>query len=108
MDTVDRRSAAGGVPAPAKDPLWAVRTAPSPSFGETRLDFTLPKAGPVTVEIFDLTGRLVRVLQARLPDGRATLHWDGTDRGVHPVEPGTYLARIRTPAGVRSIPIVRL
>jgi hypothetical protein len=69
---------------------------PNPARGSVRFALGLPDAAEVRAEVFDLSGRRVRVLlQNRLPAGTRSLSWDGTDTfGVH-VAPGIYFNRVQ-------------
>ena len=50
---------------------------------------------PVSVEIFDLSGRLVKQIYAGdIPIGEYSHSWDGTDHSNRLVPPGLYLYRI--------------
>ncbi|MBK7368951.1 MAG: hypothetical protein IPJ04_13905 [Candidatus Eisenbacteria bacterium] len=56
------------------------------------------------VELFDLRGARVRVLQAaRLPAGRHELQWDGRDGGGTPQSPGVYFIRARAGRGATAL-----
>jgi carboxypeptidase T len=69
--------------------------APDPVRGPARFAFTLPAAGAVRLELFDLQGRRVATLaDAVLPAGRHVSDWDGRDPGGHRVSAGVYLARL--------------
>jgi hypothetical protein len=66
-----------------------------------------------TLRIFDLRGRLTRVLfDGRLPgSGRTTLNWDGRDESFELVPAGLYIGHLLTtdPSGATSesrVPIV--
>ena len=55
----------------------------------------LTSAAPVSIAIFDLSGRLVRELYAgEDPLGEYSHHWDGTDDSGRRVPPGVYLYRL--------------
>lgn len=55
----------------------------------------LLEPAPTRVEVFDLTGHLVRELfSGEQRAGRYEQYWDGTDQGGQRVPPGVYLARI--------------
>jgi hypothetical protein len=58
-----------------------------------RFDITdLTSGGDVDVRIYDLSGRLVRVVDTgRYASGRFARDWDGTDRQGNTVPPGIYL-----------------
>ena len=59
---------------------------------------------PVKVSVFDLSGRLVRVLHdAPQSNGRyVNLVWDGLDDSDDPVAPGIYLVRVSAEGDARS------
>ncbi len=74
----------------------------NPARGGTRLRFVLPRAGAVSVGVFDVSGRCVRTLQGgALAAGAHELAWDGRDEHGVAVAPGVYLARVDG-AGVRA------
>ena len=73
------------------------------------IQFTLPSRGPVTLAIYDLAGRSVRVLERGTME--AGLHrsaWDGRDASGHPVRDGVYFLRLGTTTGSRSIKLATL
>jgi hypothetical protein len=68
---------------------------PSPFGRSTRIDFSLPAAGRVRVEIFDIKGELVATpLDRQLNAGDAAVTWDGVDSRSQQVRSGVYFARI--------------
>ena len=79
---------------PAATPLPVA--APNPFNPRTEITFSLPAAGPVRLDIYDIRGRLVRVLEdgARAA-GPHTVAWDGCDAAGQPAPSGTYLCRLR-------------
>jgi glucose/arabinose dehydrogenase len=83
----------------------ALSATPNPFRGRVDLSWRLPLSAPVTIDIFDPSGRRV----ARLRDdaggleGRAT--WDGRDESGTRLSPGLYLARV---VGLRNLNPVRL
>ncbi len=76
-----------GVPRPfALEPNY-----PNPFNPSTTLAFSLPADGPVTLEVFDATGRRVATLvEGELPAGRHAVTWRPVDRAS-----GVYFARLR-------------
>ena len=68
---------------------------PNPSrFGAT-MSYTLPRAGRVTLAVFDAGGRRVRtVLDGEQPAGTAQARWDATDEHGARVAAGAYFARL--------------
>ena len=76
---------------------------PSPS-GFASIEFGLPHASRVTLEIYDITGRVVRHLVERVfPAGTHTARWDERDDAGRPVARGVYFLRLRG----RDDPLVR-
>jgi hypothetical protein len=67
---------------------------PSPFRGSTRIGFGLPEASSVSLRVFDVTGRLVRVLRdGPMDPGRHTVGWDGRDSHGRAVAAGVYFYR---------------
>ena len=68
---------------------------PNPFNASTRICFRLPDPGPVSVEIFNAAGQLVRRLAAgRCSAGEHVFHWDGCDRAGRRAASGIYLCRL--------------
>lgn len=67
------------------------RNLPNPFNPTTTIRFELPRAGDVTVEVYDLTGRLVNVLaDGEYPVGEHEVVWTGRDAGGNEVASGVY------------------
>jgi hypothetical protein len=63
---------------------------PNPFNAETRIAFDLARAGEVTLEVFDITGRLVRrLVDARMSEGRHDIGFDARD-----LPSGVYVYRL--------------
>jgi len=70
---------------------------PNPFNPSTQIEFEIPKAGFVEIQIFNVLGKQLRTLVSeRLSAGRKVVTWDGTDNGGHPVASGVYFYRIST------------
>jgi hypothetical protein len=68
-----------------------VLVAPNPGPGRTSFLLDLGNPCKPSVRIYDLSGRLVRVLSnGPLPGGSHTMHWDGRDGAGHPIASGIY------------------
>ncbi len=89
-----------GVDTPTTPNRFALhQNAPNPFAPGTTIRYDVPlEGGHVRIEIFDVAGRLVRVLVERTePPGRKQTTWDGTDeRGVR-VAAGIYYYRLSAP-----------
>lgn len=85
-------------------PRFALHPAvPNPFNPTTRLDFELPARAPARLAIYDVRGRLVRVLaDAVLDAGRHRVVWDGSDSRGRTLAAGVYLARL-TSAGREAV-----
>lgn len=67
---------------------------PNPSNPETRLAFSLPKAAPVKIEVYNILGRKVAtVTDRRFPAGSHSVLWDGRNNTGGKVSSGIYFAR---------------
>ena len=64
----------------------------------TRINYTLPEEGRVTLTVWDATGRRVRTLvDSHQASGEHSIQWDGTDDNGRPLSSGAYFYRIKTP-----------
>jgi len=72
---------------------------PNPFNPSTTLAFSIPSAGRVTLEVYNINGQLVRVLvDESLPAGRHEIIWDGKDGRSNPVASGIYFYRLESGA----------
>jgi hypothetical protein len=70
---------------------------PNPFNTSTMIEFSLSKDEDVTLVIYDLLGRRVRILQnGRLAEGSYSVVWDGKDDADNDVSSGTYFYRLST------------
>lgn len=98
----------GTADAPAVAPVFSAYTQPNPFNSRTTLHFTVgsgaqrPTGGdvPVTAAVYDVTGRLVKVLlDDRLPAGPHKVEWNGRDAAGVRAPSGVYLLRVGYPGG---------
>jgi hypothetical protein len=96
------------------DPQGRITTAlydvvPNPFTQTTTLKYYLAETGPVTINVYDATGRLVRKLLSDERDsGHGRVDWDGrNDNGVR-VSAGIYFARLVTAGAVRTQRMITL
>jgi len=81
----------------------ALRCAPNPAFGSTRIAFRLDEPGTARVEIFDLSGRRVRaLLGATLQAGEHGVTWDGSRDDGRRASAGVYTVRVSAAGRVES------
>jgi len=87
-------------PISVSTPAWGMRTelslaSPSPFRKETVLSFTLATPAEATLAVYDVAGRLVRVLvDDELPVSDYDATWDGRDDGGMRVAGGTYFVKL--------------
>jgi len=68
--------------------------APNPCPGRAQMRYSLAQAGPVSLTMHDLCGRLVRVLvNSEQKAGRYNVRWDGCDRSGRSLANGVYFCR---------------
>jgi hypothetical protein len=83
---------------------------PNPFNPTTVIEYALPEAGAVLLEIYSLTGQKVLTLvDASLEAGYHTAVWDAVDASGRDVASGIYVYRIVTPSGraVRKMVLTR-
>jgi hypothetical protein len=73
----------------------ATRSLPTPSAGGVRVEFDAPGAGEATLEVFNLSGAMVRKLVSKAsPRGGSAFWWDGRDGERTPLPSGVYVTRV--------------
>ncbi|MCK4680599.1 T9SS type A sorting domain-containing protein [bacterium] len=82
---------------------------PNPFNPVTRIEFDLPEPAAITLDIFDVTGRLVRTLVDGYDTaGRKQAFWDGTDERGRSVASGIYYCRMTAPGYEKTIKMTLL
>jgi hypothetical protein len=85
------------------------QNSPNPFNPQTTISYTIGAAGPATIEVFDLRGRLVRTLLSGHADtGRDTVIWDGRDNQGVRVNSGIYFYRLLSVDAVETRKMVVL
>jgi len=80
--------------------LALLQNGPNPFASVTTIAFDLPEAGPVSLKVFDLSGRLVRTIADGVqPAGRGEASWNGTQDDGRPAPNGVYFYRLSTRTG---------
>jgi len=70
---------------------------PNPFNPSTTISYTVDSMGQASLEIYDVTGRMIRHLAGgTMEPGTYSARWDGTNDGGHRVASGTYFLRLRT------------
>jgi flagellar hook capping protein FlgD len=87
----------GGPPQEAGDAmLHNLTNVPNPFGPQTAIRYTLTSSTPVTIQVFDQSGRLVRMIKQNDPQsaGPQEVSWDARDQSGRQVSSGVYFARI--------------
>ena len=86
------------------------QTVPNPLAGPATLQFGCARATPVSIRVFDASGRMVQELvNSPYEAGRYTVTWDGRDRRGRWLPSGIYVYRMNTPwfSQARKFVVVR-
>jgi len=88
--------AESAIPVPGTIQLYAA--VPNPFNPRTAIHYYLPTTAPVSLHIFDLAGRVLRVLRDGATEnaGEHRLTWDGRDDHGRNLPSGTYLYRLES------------
>lgn len=78
-------------------PSFYLQNYPNPFSGKTSISFSLPGDGKVSIDIYDINGRIVKNLtDAHYKPGTSAVVWNGDDDQGYPVKPGMYVCRLTT------------
>jgi len=70
---------------------------PNPFNPTTSIEFAIPEASQVSLEIYNLLGQRVRTLvNGYVPAGYITTQWNGLDQNGNELSSGTYIYRLTT------------
>ena len=90
-------------------PLRPTLQAPNPVRRSSSIRWQLPVSGRARLAVFDVSGRVVRVLAEGLTDaGTYVTAWDGRDAEGRSVANGTYLYKLETQSGLKTAKAVLL
>jgi hypothetical protein len=85
----------------------AIWNYPNPCRPETDIHYRLGSDTRVSLAIYDVNGRFVRMLfEGVLKAGEYSSHWDGRDRADAPLAAGIYFARLRALREIHSRKII--
>jgi outer membrane protein assembly factor BamB len=95
---------------PGPNPVVSLSISPNPFAGTAELTVQADVAGHATLQVFDLSGRLVRtLLSGEIAAGAHNIFWDSRDGTGNLLPSGIYVCRLSTPSGVltRSLCVLR-
>jgi hypothetical protein len=82
----------------------SLAAAPNPVRRAASIRYGLPVASRVRLSVYDVSGRVVRVLANGNADaGTYLASWDGRDEAGRSVANGTYLYKLETQSGLRTV-----
>ncbi len=85
----------------------SVKCFPNPFTEHTRVAYTLPESGAVSVTVYNLLGEVVSTLVDEWqPAGPHAVEWDGTGNSGERLPVGCYICRIRSSCAIHSFRIV--
>jgi hypothetical protein len=94
---------ATGSAVPAARAAQRVQLRPNPFKSRTSIAFSLEAPGLTALEILDVRGRRVRLLDQRIrPAGDHAFHWDGRDDRGSRLPEGVYFVRLSSPGGTET------
>ena len=69
---------------------------PNPFIGSTRISFNLPASCIISLKIYDISGRLVKIIEeGKTKAGFYTIDWEGSDENGKSLSSGIYFYRIK-------------
>ena len=82
---------------------------PNPFNPATTIDYYLPESGPVSLDIYDASGRMiVRLVDSVQERGNHSVEWNGRDSGGGIVSSGVYFYRISSNKNVQAKKMILL
>lgn len=97
------------MPAAAATRLSLAQNAPNPFHGATAIQFAVPQSGPVSLSVYDVSGRKVAgLVDAVLESGTYSADWDGRDSSGLRVAGGVYFYRLQASGETLTKEMVRL
>ena len=98
-----------GVETPPPPATALSRCYPNPFNPAVRISFALREKGSMSLRIYDVSGRLVRVLVDEVREsGWHEAVWDGRNEGGRPAASGIYFCRMQAPGYERAEKLVLL
>ena len=68
---------------------------PNPFNGETRIEFRLAREAKITLQVYDMLGRMVAsLIDGKVPAGRHTINWVAEDYIGSPARSGIYFIQL--------------
>jgi len=79
-----------------KNPSSELRSYPNPFAYKASVEYTVTKPGPVSLKVYDTTGRLVKTLvDKKMEEGSYMASWDGKGENGRELPSGTYFCIVK-------------
>ncbi len=105
--TISGVETVSGVPASARASVQKIF--PNPFNPNTTIEFSVPKAGPTSLRIYDVQGKPVASLvNETMPAGVYRVRWNGKSDGGRELSSGVYFALVETSKGRDSARLMML
>ncbi len=87
-----------------------ISSSPNPFTDIATINFSVTGADPVSISIFDISGRLVETLveNEAFPSGEHSVQWGGVNSNGESVVPGVYFCRLNSGGSIHSSRMVRV
>jgi PKD repeat protein len=87
--------------------LEMLKVYPNPMTNEVSIDYSVQSEGTVTIDVYDITGKLVRTLTSeyKLP-GVHTVKWNANDTNGTDMPNGTYFIRMQTGDNIQTTKVI--
>lgn len=86
-----------------------LKSYPNPFNPSTSIDFHIPAHGEVEVGIYDVQGKLIKVMESGPREvGSYSLSWDSTDRYGNSVPSGIYIFQVRYQNSILTKKVVKI
>jgi flagellar hook assembly protein FlgD len=83
---------------------------PNPFTHTTSIEFSLENASEITLEIYDLSGNMIKMPLHRqlLSPGSYSIRWDATDEWNSTVSPGIYIYLVKSGNAISTGKLVKM
>jgi hypothetical protein len=80
---------------------------PNPSGDEFNIEIKNPVPEPVTIKIFDISGRFIREIKTSLGEGLQLIRWDGNTGNGSEASAGFYIVQVRSAHASQTVKIIK-
>jgi glycosidase len=80
---------------------------PNPSGNEFNFEIKNPVPEPVTIKIFDISGRFIREIKTNLTEGVQLVRWDGKTGSGSEASAGFYIIQVRSAHANQTVKIIK-